>query len=139
LQRLGDTCGSCCLQVANPIVSALIRVITLKAPISEMDDGGVMPLDSLMQLTDLTFTALTNLRHRGAFSAIALAFGACCARYQKEKMEQRLVDLYEVRSHTNRWPTITFVEKPRNNAGQRVENDQTISRNTIYGNRSAFS
>jgi hypothetical protein len=98
LQRLGDLSLSFCLENANSMFSSLIRVIALKTPISEINDGGVMPLGRLRQLTDLTFTALANLRHRGAFSAVALAFGACCTRYQKEKMELPLAGLYEVRA-----------------------------------------
>jgi hypothetical protein len=74
----------------------LIRVVALKTPLSPGDENGIIPFERLVQLTNLTFTALTDLRHRGAFSAVALAFDACCRRYQKEKKEPLLVDLYQV-------------------------------------------
>jgi Putative death-receptor fusion protein (DUF2428) len=102
------------------ISSALIRVLALKAPLSQGEDRGIIPFERLVKLTNLTFTALTDLRHRGAFSAVALAFDACCRRYQKEKKEPLLADLYVVSSFHARWHIITFVEKPGNHPRQRV-------------------
>jgi hypothetical protein len=75
----------------------LIRVIVSKATLPKNANIGVIDFEVLEQLTNLTFSALTDLRHRGAFSAVAFAFEACCARYQKEERESILVDLYEVR------------------------------------------
>jgi hypothetical protein len=44
----------------------------------------------------LSFTALVELRHRGAFSAVAQAFAACCLRAAREDYEGTLSRCYGV-------------------------------------------
>jgi hypothetical protein len=67
-----------------------------EAPITDDARLGVLTIKDLDRLTSLSFTALTELRHRGAFSAVAQGFAACCARNQKEGREDILLRLYEV-------------------------------------------
>jgi Putative death-receptor fusion protein (DUF2428) len=57
---------------------------------------GVLSKRDLDNLTRLNFNALTELRHRGAFSAVAQAFSACCARHHQEGRTRALLSLYEV-------------------------------------------
>ena len=55
---------------------------------------------SLFTLSNLIFMQLAELRHRGAFSAVAQAFAACCFRCHSDDEQGLLGELYQVRSLT---------------------------------------
>lgn len=83
--------------------SNLLRTIVLKAPATSFErrEGqwtDLQPLD-LEKLVRLSFVQLTELRHRGAFSAVAQAFAAGCSRCRLLGRDDILVQLYQVRLH----------------------------------------
>ncbi|KAF2675118.1 hypothetical protein BT63DRAFT_420345 [Microthyrium microscopicum] len=76
--------------------SGVIRTLVLKASISKAGTTpGCLLENDFDKLTQLTFDALTQLRHRGAFSAVALAFAACCERNSRESRLTTLGKLYD--------------------------------------------
>ncbi|KAI9659327.1 MAG: hypothetical protein M1821_001585 [Bathelium mastoideum] len=63
------------LKEASLLLRALVDCKAPSAPGSASKEE-----EDLLRLGDLCFQQLVELRHRGAFSAVAQAFGACCAR-----------------------------------------------------------
>ena len=59
--------------------STLLRVIATRAPIGDQDKDMLTP-SRLEELGRLCFTQLIELRHRGAFSAVAQTFASFCRR-----------------------------------------------------------
>ena len=59
--------------------SILLRTIIFKAPIGARE-GCIIGYESFETLSQLCFTQLVDLRHRGAFSAVAQTFAAFCRR-----------------------------------------------------------
>jgi hypothetical protein len=76
-------------------VSSLVRVIAIKAPVG---DKGLLSNSDFETLGALIFTELSELRHRGAFSAVAQAFAACCLRCNSLKHPELLGRLYQARA-----------------------------------------
>ncbi|KAF2400727.1 hypothetical protein EJ06DRAFT_529838 [Trichodelitschia bisporula] len=74
--------------------STLLRVVMSKWPV---DATGHLRTDNayLGELASLSFQQLSELRHRGAFSAVAQGFTACCARAQTLGFEPLLDQLYQ--------------------------------------------
>jgi hypothetical protein len=64
--------------------------------LSRADKLPALSRDDFEVITRLSFNALAELRHRGAFSAVAQAFAACCQRAAKESYDCLLEKLYEV-------------------------------------------
>ena len=77
-------------------LSSLLRVIVTKAPISDDTKVSLFRKDNLEALGTLCFTELAELRHRGAFSAVAQAFSACCSRAHTLRDPGLLKRLYGV-------------------------------------------
>jgi hypothetical protein len=81
--------------------SSLLRSIVTQAPIvadrSAQTDGVGLDANELLALARLSFTGLAELRHRGAFSAVAQAFAACCKRCDDANRKDILDVLYAVR------------------------------------------
>jgi len=80
--------------------SSLLQIIVRTSPLvneseSESPVVGLNP-KGLERLARLAFTQLTELRHRGAFSAIAHAFTACCLRCRHSGRADILDVLYDV-------------------------------------------
>jgi hypothetical protein len=73
--------------------SSLVRVMVLKAPVG---DKGPLSNSDFEALSALVFTELSELRHRGAFSAVAQAFAACCSRCHSSNHLELLNRLYQV-------------------------------------------
>lgn len=71
-----------------------------RTPISNHQDkyGLKLSQDDFGKVNRLSFQALAELRHRGAFSAVAQAFNSCCTRAVKEGQSSTLRESYEVRS-----------------------------------------
>ncbi|QDS74834.1 hypothetical protein FKW77_002765 [Venturia effusa] len=57
--------------------SAIIQVLARKAPVGA---HGVLAEHEFVAMCSTAFMELSELRHRGAFSAVAQAFSACCSR-----------------------------------------------------------
>jgi hypothetical protein len=72
--------------VAN-IFSNLMRILadTLKQPWPEEFAEAIT--DTFTQIGNLSFTQLSTLRHRGAFSTVALTFSRCCQLTQNPKIK----------------------------------------------------
>lgn len=72
----------------------------LKSPLVDEPDSespvAGLKVEDLKRLVTLTFTQLTELRHRGAFSAVAHAYTACCLRSRQIGRIDILEDLYNV-------------------------------------------
>jgi Putative death-receptor fusion protein (DUF2428) len=82
-----------------------MRVFVLKAPLKRDNDllsnyhtNSDRPIEKLARLA---FTELTELRHRGAFTAVAQAFAACCLRAYRQGNSTLLEQLYQVRKLEN--------------------------------------
>lgn len=78
-----------------------MRAIVTRAPIAadldaQLDVIGI-DNDELLSLARLSFIELAELRHRGAFSAVAQAFAACCKRWENYNRKDVLDLLYAVR------------------------------------------
>ena len=52
--------------------------------------------ENFQRVFDLTFIELVELRHRGAFSAVAQAFAACCSRAAALQSYNLLENMYRV-------------------------------------------
>jgi Putative death-receptor fusion protein (DUF2428) len=78
--------------------SLLIRTLALRANIRKAgsNDHPTLSVESLISLTKLCFEELAILRHRGAFSAVALAFNACCLSLHRLENDSTLTELYLV-------------------------------------------
>ncbi|TID14586.1 HEAT repeat protein-like protein [Venturia nashicola] len=57
--------------------SAIIQVLARKAPVGAQ---GLLNEKDFVAMCSTVFMELSELRHRGAFSAVAQAFAACCSR-----------------------------------------------------------
>jgi hypothetical protein len=84
------------LGLSYNINSSLVRVIVLKAPIGTGSDFFMISEGDLQNLSILCFTELAELRHRGAFSAVAQAHAGCCSRIHALKALDPLQKLYDV-------------------------------------------
>ena len=84
------------------LCSNLLRVVVSRAPYEREKERTVLIHTDLEFLGGLCFKQLTELRHRGAFSAVAQAFAACCTRiscHQNATSQALLTAWYEVGSH----------------------------------------
>jgi hypothetical protein len=68
----------------------------MKVPVGDSDTSLLSQTD-FDKLSYLAFTELSALRHRGAFSAVAQAFTACCMRASALQRSDLLEDLFSVR------------------------------------------
>ena len=82
-----------------------MRVLAQKAPLEDVqivtDTRAPTKSSRLQTLTQLAFTELSMLRHRGAFSAVAQAFSACCLRAHRDNEDGMIERFYEVRRIAN--------------------------------------
>ena len=82
--------------------SSLIQSLVLRAPISDRNEQTAfvgLEEQDLQELVTLAFKQLTELRHRGAFSAVAQGFAACCSRCTRYKYNKMYIleSFYAVR------------------------------------------
>lgn len=77
------------------IASSLLRVLVSKTPIHE-GDRSMLSQNQFESLARLAFTELVELRHRGAFSAVAQSFAACCVKANALGRDDLLRNLYMV-------------------------------------------
>ena len=84
----------CSFSTLANLRSSFLRVLVMKAPIEK--GSNMMSSVEFEQLCRLTFTELAELRHRGAFSAVAQAFASCCARAQALGREDLLRNMFKV-------------------------------------------
>ena len=90
----------CLLGQLTKSYSSLLQFIVLKSPLvieleSESPEIGLNH-EGLERLARLAFTQLAELRHRGAFSAVAHAYAACCLRCHQSGQFDILEVLYNV-------------------------------------------
>src|SRR5579859_7418857 len=82
--------------------SSLLQIIVQSSPLIKEpeSESPVVGLNSegLERLARLAFTQLTELRHRGAFSAVAHTYAACCLRCHQSGRVDILEALYNVSS-----------------------------------------
>lgn len=64
--------------------------------------------EDLQRIGQLSFTELASLRHRGAFSAVAQTFAACCARCAQSR-DKNIRGLVEV------WYTVSLLSPGSHN------------------------
>ena len=87
-----------CEVIANSC-SSLMRAVVTRAPILDHEEPSEfigLEEQNLQDLVKLAFTELTELRHRGAFSAVAQAFAACCSRSSRSNRTDILKVFYAV-------------------------------------------
>ena len=92
------SCSYVCLSQLTKSYSSLLQIIVQQSPLvneskPESPVVGLKPED-LERLARLSFTQLTELRHRGAFSAVAHAYAACCLRCRQSGRVDILESLY---------------------------------------------
>lgn len=73
--------------------SSLSRAIVTKCAIGD-GDTSLVSMDRFESLWQLIFTQLVELRHRGAFSAVAQCFAACCVRAKSLGRDDLLRSFY---------------------------------------------
>jgi len=79
--------------------SSLMRAVVTRAPVLDREEPSEfirLEEQNLQDLVKLAFTELTELRHRGAFSAVAQAFAACCSRSSRSNRPDILEMFYAV-------------------------------------------
>lgn len=54
--------------------------------------SAIMPLDLFTRIGELTFEQLSSLRHRGAFTTVALTFARCCQLTQSRLPSGELIN-----------------------------------------------
>ncbi|MCJ1464709.1 hypothetical protein MMC07_003322 [Pseudocyphellaria aurata] len=70
--------------------SLLMNVMVTSNPYNAPDSNRGFRYEDFRQLGNLTFLQLSELRHRGAFSAVSQTFSACCKRCaQAHKSDER--------------------------------------------------
>lgn len=79
----------------NDPYSSFLRVLVLKAPIGEQH-GFMLSNADFEKLVRLSFLQMVELRHRGAFSAVAQSFAACCSRANTQGQDNVLHDIFMV-------------------------------------------
>lgn len=77
-------------------------------------EGSIHPPTQLFErVGKLTFQQLSDLRHRGAFTTVALTFATCCQMTKglpETEGEPSILDVwYQVRKSVYRWPLIFHV------------------------------
>lgn len=75
------------------LFSAIIQVLARKAPVGAQ---GLLSENEFVAMCSTVFMELSELRHRGAFSAVAQAFAACCSRCNKLGHHELLNKFYNV-------------------------------------------
>lgn len=75
------------------LISAIIKVLARKAPVGAQ---GLLNENEFVAMCSTVFIELSELRHRGAFSAVAQAFAACCSRCHKLGHHELLGRFYKV-------------------------------------------
>ena len=75
--------------------SSFSRVLAQRAPIGD-DGNALLSTNDFQNLCELIFRQLVELRHRGAFSAVAQAFFACCSRMNTLGRRDVLEKLFQV-------------------------------------------
>lgn len=99
-KKPGENLLLCLLGRLAKLYSSMLQTIVLNSPLvneseSELPIVGLKPED-LERLARLAFTQLTELRHRGAFSAVAHTYAACCLRCHQSGRIDILEGLYNV-------------------------------------------
>ena len=59
-------------------LSNLMRSMATKVKFFWKDGSYIVPFEVFKRIGELTFEQLSTLRHRGAFSTVALTFARCC-------------------------------------------------------------
>lgn len=74
-----------------------MRSMASKVKLTWQDGSAIIPLEIFKSIGELTFEQLSSLRHRGAFSTVALTFARCCQLTQTKQASDRLLgsDLLE--------------------------------------------
>ncbi|KAE9992852.1 hypothetical protein EG327_007479 [Venturia inaequalis] len=72
--------------------SGIVQVLARKAPIGVQ---GLLSENEFVAMCSTVFMELSNLRHRGAFSAVAQAFAACCSRCHQLSHHELLDKFYK--------------------------------------------
>lgn len=75
------------------LISGIVQVLARKAPIGVQ---GLLSENEFVAMCSTVFMELSNLRHRGAFSAVAQAFAACCSRCHQLSHHELLDKFYKV-------------------------------------------
>lgn len=75
------------------LISAIIQVLARRAPVGAQ---GLLSENEFVAMCSTVFMELSELRHRGAFSAVAQAFAACCSRCHKLGHHELLDQFYKV-------------------------------------------
>jgi hypothetical protein len=73
----------------------LIGTLARRCPLAKITDKGFLSEGDLETLANLCFTSLKELRHRGAFSAVSVAFSACCNRLHQGSKDDFLKQLLD--------------------------------------------
>ena len=66
-------------------LSSLMQAMISNPSYETGDNVEGLKLDDIIQLGDVCFAQLAELRHRGAFSTVAQTFVACCTRCRSSK------------------------------------------------------
>jgi hypothetical protein len=65
-----------------------MRTVASKVKENWHDGSPILPTEVFVGIGDLTFDQLSNLRHRGAFSTVALTFTRCCQLAPQHSVDQ---------------------------------------------------
>ena len=68
-----------------------MRSLATKIKYNWEDGSSIIPLQVFKLIGELTFEQLSNLRHRGAFTTVALTFARCCQLTQTKIASDELM------------------------------------------------
>jgi hypothetical protein len=71
-----------------------MRSMASKVTLTWKDGTAIIPPEVFKGIGELTFEQLSGLRHRGAFSTVALTFARCCQLTQSQLASEQLKNSY---------------------------------------------
>lgn len=72
--------------------SNLLRSMATKLKFAWGDGSTIIPVQVFAHIGELTFEQLSTLRHRGAFTTVALTFSRCCQLTQAKTESGEIID-----------------------------------------------
>lgn len=134
---------TCFLTLTKQGCSNLMRTMASKVKGKWHDGSPILPTEAFVGIGDLTFDQLSNLRHRGAFSTVALTFTRCCQLAPQYSLDQSPVQdiiktWYKVGISSN-LEVHTLICSGRNELYLRTSfNNKTVSRYSGTDYRNSF-
>jgi Putative death-receptor fusion protein (DUF2428) len=92
------------------VFSNLMRSLATKIKYTWEDGSGIIPLQVFNLIGELTFEQLSSLRHRGAFTTVALTFARCCQLTQTKIASDELMGSNILQRWYQVW-SFTFCER----------------------------